>query len=100
MRLRALHHAGLVKQLKNARKRAGLTQQELARRLRSDQSTVAKIETGVRGIDVLEFAEICDALGISLEEIVLQARNAVAGNPGGSDLLTAGRPGPEYAILE
>jgi transcriptional regulator with XRE-family HTH domain len=100
MKQRALHHAELIKQLKNARNRAGLTQQELARRLQSDQSIVAKIETGVRRIDVLEFAEICEALGVSLEEIVLPARNAVAGSPRGPDLLTTSRSGSDYAIFE
>ena len=45
-----------------ARKSAGLTQHELAKRLRRPQSFVAKYEGGERRVDVLEFIEICKAL--------------------------------------
>jgi transcriptional regulator with XRE-family HTH domain len=46
-----------------ARKRAGLTQQQLAKRLKRPQSFVAKYEGGERRIDVVEFTEICRAIG-------------------------------------
>jgi transcriptional regulator with XRE-family HTH domain len=46
-----------------ARRRAGLTQQELANRLKRPQSFVAKYEGGERRIDVIEFTEICRAMG-------------------------------------
>ena len=45
-----------------ARKRAGLTQQELADRLRKPQSFVAKYENGERRLDVIEFIEIARAM--------------------------------------
>ena len=45
-----------------ARKRAGLTQQELAARLSRPQSFVAKYEGGERRIDVVEFIAICRAI--------------------------------------
>jgi transcriptional regulator with XRE-family HTH domain len=45
-----------------ARKSAGLTQQELAKRLHKPQSFVAKYEGGERRIDVVEFIEICKAI--------------------------------------
>ena len=45
-----------------ARKSAGLTQQELAKRLHKPQSFVAKYEGGERRVDVLEFIEICKAI--------------------------------------
>jgi transcriptional regulator with XRE-family HTH domain len=48
--------------LVKARKSAGLTQHQLAKRLRRPQSFVAKYEGGERRIDVLEFIEICKAL--------------------------------------
>lgn len=44
------------------RKEAGLTQQQLAKRLRKPQSFVAKYEGGERRIDVIEFLEITCAL--------------------------------------
>ena len=46
-----------------ARKKAGLTQQELAKRLKKPQSFVAKYEGGERRIDVLEFLSIARAIG-------------------------------------
>ena len=45
-----------------ARKKAGLTQNELAKRLHRQQSFVAKYEGGERRVDVIEFIEICKAV--------------------------------------
>ena len=47
-----------------ARKRAGLTQQDLATRLTRPQSFVAKYEGGERRIDVVEFIAICRAMSV------------------------------------
>lgn len=46
-----------------ARKAAGLTQHDLAKRLKKPQSFVAKYEGGERRIDVLEFLAITRAIG-------------------------------------
>ena len=45
-----------------ARETAGLTQRELAKRLRRPQSFVAKYEGGERRVDVVEFIVICRAI--------------------------------------
>ena len=61
-----LHSArsdALLGLLRDARKRADLTQAEVARRLRKPQSFVAKYEGGERRLDVIEFLEIAAALG-------------------------------------
>ncbi len=47
----------------SARKKAGLTQHQLARRLGKPQSFVAKYEGGERRIDVVEFIAIARAIG-------------------------------------
>lgn len=47
-----------------ARKKAGLTQHELARRLNKPQSFVAKYEGDERRIDVVEFVVIASAMGV------------------------------------
>jgi transcriptional regulator with XRE-family HTH domain len=49
--------------MNEARKEAGLTQQELAKRLKKPQSFVAKYEGGERRLDVLEFLTIARAIG-------------------------------------
>lgn len=46
-----------------ARQNAGLTQMQLADRLRKPQSFVAKIEAGERRVDVIEFLIISESLG-------------------------------------
>lgn len=46
-----------------ARKAMGLTQHDLARRLKKPQSFVAKYEGGERRIDVVEFLAITRAIG-------------------------------------
>ena len=46
-----------------ARKAAGLTQHELALRLKKPQSFVAKYEGGERRLDVVEFLNVARAIG-------------------------------------
>ena len=46
-----------------ARKKAGLTQHDVAKRLRKPQSFVAKYEGGERRIDVVEFIAIMRVIG-------------------------------------
>lgn len=46
-----------------ARKRAGLTQHDVAKKLNKPQSFVAKYEGGERRIDVVEFLAIAQAIG-------------------------------------
>jgi transcriptional regulator with XRE-family HTH domain len=57
-------YAALRAELCQARKAAGLSQRELAARLRVPHSWVAKVETGERRIDLIEFGwfiAACDA---------------------------------------
>ena len=55
-----------------ARKKAGLTQQQLADRLDKPQSFVAKYEGGERRVDVIEFLSISRAIGAK-PELILKA---------------------------
>jgi transcriptional regulator with XRE-family HTH domain len=62
---KSIHSAGqtvFCELMIGARKTAGLTQHQLARRLRRPQSFVAKYEGGERRVDVVEFIEICKAI--------------------------------------
>jgi len=49
--------------LKQMRKEAGLTQQELARKLRVPQSFIYKSETAIRRVDLTEFIDWSQACG-------------------------------------
>jgi transcriptional regulator with XRE-family HTH domain len=50
--------------LKDTRRAAGMTQSALAAKLDRAQSYVAKYEQGERRLDVIEFLEITEAIGI------------------------------------
>ena len=52
----------LCNMLVAARHKAGLTQEELAKKLRRPQSFIAKYERGERRLDVVEFLSIAAAL--------------------------------------
>lgn len=58
-------HRHLVEVLVDARRKAGLTQAELAARLGKDQTFISIIERGQRRVDVLEFIALARALDIS-----------------------------------
>ncbi len=51
--------------LREARERAGMSQEELAERLGETQSFVSKCERGERRLDVVETWRFCEALGVS-----------------------------------
>jgi len=53
-----------------ARESKGLTQKQVAIKLDRPQSFVSKYENGERRIDVLEFLEICKAIGVSANGII------------------------------
>jgi transcriptional regulator with XRE-family HTH domain len=55
----------LLARLKTARKQAGVTQQELAKRLGKPQSFISKYENAERRLDVVEFLEVTRALRIN-----------------------------------
>ena len=57
-------HQKLRDLLISARKKAGLTQAEVAERLNRPQSFVAKYEGGERRLDVIEFIQVARAVGL------------------------------------
>jgi transcriptional regulator with XRE-family HTH domain len=54
----------LEKALVGLRKAKGLTQIDVAKRLRMPQSFVSKYETGERRLSVGHFLAVCEALGV------------------------------------
>lgn len=54
-----------LRQLREQRVRAGLTQSDLAARLKETQTFISKCERGERRIDVIELRHFCDAMGVS-----------------------------------
>lgn len=68
--LRSAGHVALMAALKQARLDAGLTQTDVAERLRRPQSFVAKYENGERRIEVVEFVQIVRAIGCDGQSII------------------------------
>lgn len=77
--LRTPGHLALMQVLTEARKKKRITQQELADRLDRPQSYVAKVETGERRLDVVEFIEWATAIGVSSAQLVQQIAESVPG---------------------
>lgn len=67
---RTAHYQAFLLRLRAARKRAQLTQSEVALRLKKPQSYVSKCESGERRIDATEVVAFADLYGVSIEELV------------------------------
>jgi hypothetical protein len=69
----SVHHPRylvLREHLKALRVKAGLTQAEIATRLKLDQSYVSKIERGERYVDVLFYVDWCKACGVKAAKAI------------------------------
>ncbi len=65
------------RRIKAAREAAGLTQEDVARRIPLDRSALAKIETGTRKVSALELARIADEVGVRIEWFISDAPPAI-----------------------
>ena len=76
---RSLHSADyqlFLRLLQEARRAAGLTQTQLAERLRSTQSFVSKCERGERRLDIAELRAWCKALKVPFATFASQLDKA------------------------
>ena len=69
-------HLALMDELVKARRKAGLTQTELAEKLGRPQSYIAKIEVGERRLDVVEFIELMEAASVDPAAVLKRLRTA------------------------
>ncbi len=65
-------HVHVVEALIAARRKAGLTQAEVARRIGKDQTFISLIERSQRRVDVLEFYALARAMGADPVELYAQ----------------------------
>lgn len=65
-------YKALIKALVKAREDEGISQKNLANALGWSQPEISKYEHFVRRIDMVEFVDICKALGVDYKELVDQ----------------------------
>lgn len=65
-------HRTLVDLIINKRKSAGLTQDDVADMLGEHQSFVARLESGQRRIDVIEYVTLAQVIGFDAAEALKQ----------------------------
>lgn len=61
-----------------ARQRAGLSQRQLAERMGKPPSYIAKLETRVRRLDMVEMVALAEALGARPEDLIGEVARAMA----------------------
>jgi len=70
--LRSAKHRALITAIVAARDAAGLTQRQLAAKLKRSDSFVWKLEAGERQLNVLEFIEIAKVLGVKASTLMTE----------------------------
>ena len=68
--LRSPRHVRLIDLLVEQRKRAGLSQADLAERLDRYQSVVSSMESGGRRVDVVELLDIAEVIGLDVHALI------------------------------
>ena len=63
-------YAVVLRMIREARETSGITQEQLAKRLKQSQSFVSKIERGDRRIDIVQLRTLCKIYGRTLSEFV------------------------------
>lgn len=79
--LHTRQYALFLRELRAARKNAGVTQAELAQRLALTQSDVSKCERGTRRMDIIELRAWSQALGLELVNLVERIDYGIACDP-------------------
>ncbi len=63
-------HRAIVRNLRKARLKAGLTQAQVAKKLHRPQSFVARMESGQRRNDAVELGWVADLYGCKLADLL------------------------------
>jgi transcriptional regulator with XRE-family HTH domain len=77
--LGTVRHQALIALLLQKREAAGLTQAELANRLGEYQSFVARLESGQRRVDVVEFLDLAEVLGFDAADALSEIKGTRSG---------------------
>lgn len=65
-------YTAALRLLRESREAAGVTQVELAKKLRLTQSLYSKMERGECRLDIIQLRKVCHAIGLTLPQFVEQ----------------------------
>ena len=71
-------HIRLREALRDIRKGQGVTQKQLAERLKKPQSHISKIENGDRNVDVVQLLVMLDVLNMDSDEVIVELFRKIA----------------------
>lgn len=71
-------YAVVLRLLVEARKQAGITQIDLAKKLGQSQSFVSKVERGDRRLDIIQLRTLCQIFSTSLPDFVERLERELA----------------------
>lgn len=63
-------YAAVLRLLRQVRKKAGITQVQLAKKLRLTQSLWSKMERGDCRLDIVQLRTVCKVLGLTLSRFI------------------------------
>lgn len=69
----------LIDTIREARERSGMSQTSLANRLGRSQQWVSQMERASRRLDVIEFVEVCQALGLEPQALLSTIAQQIEG---------------------
>jgi transcriptional regulator with XRE-family HTH domain len=81
MSSRAAHRLMVGALLRSLRQEANLRQEDVASRLHKPQSYVSKYESGEQSLDVIEVADICEAVGTDLISFARELNRQLRAKP-------------------
>ncbi len=81
-------YQALLRLLRTARQKSGLTQMQLGERLGQPQAIISKCERGERRLDVVELRAYCTALGISYLHLLEQLEQELSAEETANQALT------------
>jgi len=68
-------YKALIGTLAEERRKRGITQEQLASRLGLHKQFVSRFELGERRLDVVEFADVAEALGLSPSDLIAELKS-------------------------
>ena len=71
-------YTAVLRLLKEARKKAGITQVQLAKKLRLTQSLFSKMERGECRLDIVQVRTICRLVGLAFPEFAQRLEDELA----------------------